>query len=357
MFADDVKYFCCPKSGEPLKISHISETDTDGEILSGELRSLKSANTYKISNGIPRFIFDSTYNATWDYKWTQIDQGKGLNYRVADKQDPAYHMHDIFDRNGYDGKAHQHATNKLVLDVGCGVGQYTWRLLEDYKPAKVIALDLTRGVDIFRKIMLERFPHYKSKILMVQASVFKMPFEDEMFDYVFSFGVLMHTGNTREAIKQAARVLKYQGHLNFWIYASEPIPYEADEPEREVKSFFVYLKTFIVFGIAWLWIHTFRKMPHNWVVRIVRFFSSDFWYTVNKIPLIGKITRVIFNPSNYPDFDYRFINVYDGWVNRWSDTWNEHEIFPVLKASDIVIQGISDWRLGIWGIKLKDFYQ
>ena len=59
----------------------------------------------------------------------------------------------------------------------------------------------------------------------------------------------------------------------------------------------------------------------------------------------------------HPDRDYRFINNYDGWCNTWADTWSEHEIFPVLQEQNIVIKGISQWRTGIWGVKLKDFYK
>ena len=32
-----------------------------------------------------------------------------------------------------------------ALDAGCGVGQYTIKLLQDFAPAKVVSLDLTRG--------------------------------------------------------------------------------------------------------------------------------------------------------------------------------------------------------------------
>ena len=36
--------------------------------------------------------------------------------------------------------------------------------------------------------------------LIVQASAFELPFAEGTFDYVFSLGVLHHTGDTRKAI-------------------------------------------------------------------------------------------------------------------------------------------------------------
>jgi SAM-dependent methyltransferase len=356
LYPDDLKYLCCPASGAPLEIGKISATDKDGEILSGFLKTSSADFTYPISNGIPRFLVYSRYSESWDYKWTQIDKGKGLNYKVVDKGDLAYQIHDLFDRNSHDGRAYAFTRDNLVLDLGCGTGQYTWKLLEEYAPAKVIAMDLTRGVDVFRRIMLKNFPQYKRQILMVQASVFQMPFRDETFDYVLSLGVLMHTGDTLEAVKQACRTLKYDGHINFWIYASEPVPYEAREPNRNVRSLCGYFRLFLAYSAVWCWIHLFRKLPHSLVVLVVRLFSSLVWYRLSTIPFFGYLARFIFPTTMHSDFDYRFINNYDGSVNSWSDTWNEHELFPVLRECSIAIKGISTWRLGFWGKKVRAYY-
>lgn len=355
MYIEDLQYLRCPMTKEPLKIAAITEKDTDGEILSGELTSVPSGNKFSISNGIARFVANTNYNQSWDYKWVKIDQGRGLNYKTCDPASPFY-IKETWDSHAYGGKAYEYARGKLALEIGCGVGQNIWRLLREYQPAKVVALDLTRGVDMFRKIMLERFPEYKSKILMVQASVFQMPFADEIFDYVFSLGVLMHTGNTLEAIRQSCRVVKYGGQINLWIYASEPIPYEAAETGRRTKSVVDYISTLVIYSSVWAWLHLFRRLPHGLTIKIIRLFSSDFWYRIHKTPILKKFAKAFFMTADYPDFDLRFINNYDGYVNLWSDTWNEHEIFPVLRENDIVLQGIAEWRLGMWGTKLKGFY-
>jgi SAM-dependent methyltransferase len=187
-----------------------------------------------------------------------------------------------------------------------------------------------------------------------------MPFRDETFDYVFALGVLQHTGDTRGAIKQAARVVKYGGQINFWVYASEIVPYSASEKGRAgIKSRKEYFNLLVLYTIVYRWIHAFRKMPHDRVVRIVRFFSSDFWYQLNirNIPIISPMARLLFGTVRDPDFYYRFINNYDGWVNTWDETWNEDELFPTLRDTDIVIKGVSTWRVGIWGLKQKGFYQ
>jgi len=357
MYPEDVSLLCCPVTREPLALAAVTQRDSDGEVLEGELESVESGHKYLIKNGIPRFLLVDNYNETWDYKWKSIDRGKGLNYRIADKTDPAYAMHDIYDRNNHDGKAFEHAKGNVVLDIGCGVGQYSWRTAKEYLPKKIVSFDLTTGVDVFRQIMLERFPEYKSMILMVQGSVLQMPFPHETFDYVFSLGVLMHTGNTREAIRQAARVVKPEGELNFWVYAAAPVHIDVKEPGRKVPHTLV---TFIPYQAYYIWVmfqvNLFRRLPHAWCVRVIRWFSSDFWYAFSKIPILRVVARIIFPSVMHPDRDYRYINNYDGWCNTWADTWTEQELFGILREESIAILGISDWRTGFWGRKLKGFY-
>jgi SAM-dependent methyltransferase len=357
MYADDLNLLCCPVTAEPLELVD-AVMDTDGEIIDGSLRSVPSGKTYLIRNGIPRFVQSSNYNSSWDYKWTVIDRGKGLNYRILDKADPAYRIHDLFDRNDHGGKAFQHAEGRLALDLGCGVGQYTIKLLQAAKPSKVVSVDLTGGVDIFRKIMLERFPEYRRRILIVQASVFQMPFPGETFDYAFSFGVLMHTGDTREAVGKVARVLKVGGQINFWVYGAISVHIDNEEKGRERL---MTLGRFVPYWFLYAWsmsqIRLFRRLPHGVAVGAIRLFSSDAWYRLCSIPALGHFFRAIFRTVMHPDRDYRCINNYDGWCNSWAETWTEGELFSTLAESNIVILGVSKWQTGIWGVKQLGFYR
>jgi len=357
MYLDDLSLLCCPATGGPLELIDGIE-DTSGEIVTGTLRGASSGKTYPIVNGIPRFVEQSSYNSSWDYKWTSIDRGKGLNYRILDKNDPAYRIHDLFDRNDHDGLAFRHAEERLVLDAGCGVGQYTIKLLQNHKPAKVVSLDLTRGVDIFRRIILDRYPEYRSRILLVQASVFQMPFQDQTFDYAFSLGVLHHTGNTREAIGQVARVLKTNGQINFWVYGAEPVHIDIEEPGHDVG---MTLGRFVPRGAFYLWamfqIRLFRRLPHGVADAIIRMFSSEIWYRLCRLPLLGCLFKALFATVMHPDRDYRYINNYDGWCNRWAETWTEAELFPTLVRSNLVIRGISKWHTGLWCEKKLEFYR
>jgi SAM-dependent methyltransferase len=358
MFKEDIGLLCCPETGESLAFKSITRVDGDGEVLEGTLVSERSGKDYPIANGIPRFILhDAGYNPTWNYKWTVIDRGRGLNYRILDKDDPAYRIHDIFDRNDHEGLSYRHARGGVVLDIGCGVGQYSYRILKEYTPRKLVSLDLTGAIDIFRKVMLERFPEEKPRMLLVQASVFQMPFRRETFDYVLSLGVLHHTGDTRRAVASAASVLKPGGEINFWVYGPFSVHVDNAETGRgKLMTLGRFLPYYLLYAWMMLQVRLFRSLPHWLNVRILEVFSSELWYQLCRIPLLKYGFRFIFTTVMHPDRDYRLINNYDGWCNTWAETWSEQELLATLREGDIVILGISPHQTGIWGRKLPGFY-
>jgi SAM-dependent methyltransferase len=354
MYEDDLSLLVCPTTRAPLKFAAGCERTPGGEIIRGEL--VGGVRPYPIRDGIPRFVEPSTYNESWDFKWRALDGGRGLNYRIIDKSDSAYQTHDLFDRNGYGGAVYETSRAGVAIDIGCGVGQYSVRLLQEYSPRKLVALDLTSGVDIFRKIAMERYPDLCQRLLIVQASVFDMPFVDDTFDFAMSLGVLMHTGDTRMALRKVADLVKPGGNLNVWLYGSEPIAYTTGEPGREtvydLKRFRSVQKKYLLIE---RWLRFFRKASPERSAAFLRFMSSDFVYKASKQRGFRWIDRVL--PCvHHDDAAYRLINNFDGYVNSWSDTWGEHEIFPVLRERSFVLIDLAAWRLGIWARKIPNFY-
>jgi SAM-dependent methyltransferase len=355
MYESDIPLLVCPLTFEHLRLVDVMTRDEDGEVIDATLEAVGSGHRYPVRNGIPRFA-DASANATWEYKWTEIDRGQGLNYRIIDRDDPAYEIHDLFDRNGHGGRAHAKARGGVALDVGCGIGQYSIRLAEEYPPRKLVALDLTGGVDIFRAILLERYPQHRERILIVQASIFEPPFRPKTFDLVMSLGVLMHTGDTLRAIERAGRLVRSGGDLNIWIYASEPVAYEAREVGRTgVRMPLRFIPPQVYYSVIWAWIRVFRALPHRVVVAIVRAFSSETWYRLSLRKWVGRPARTLFPSVLHPDQAYRYINNYDGYVNGFSDTWSEHEVLPLLRRLGFQMQGLADHRLGIWSERSLPF--
>lgn len=82
---------------------------------------------------------------------------------------------------------------KLVLDVGCGYGRYSYAALE-FGGKEVIGIDLSRAVESAYANTIE-YPN----IHILQADTFYLPFKEEIFDVIFSIGVLHHTPSPKEA--------------------------------------------------------------------------------------------------------------------------------------------------------------
>lgn len=101
----------------------------------------------------------------------------------------------------------------LVLDAGCGMGRYARAARE--LGARVVAFDLSES--LLRLVPLAR----KDPALhVVQGDLLAPPFKPEVFDVVYSQGVLHHTADTRGAFDRVARLVRRGGRLSVWLYGS-----------------------------------------------------------------------------------------------------------------------------------------
>lgn len=99
-----------------------------------------------------------------------------------------------------------------ALDNGCGGGRYT-QALKNLGCASVIGIDISQNsIDFAQKMN----PHSDGSVTFVQGSVLAMPFPDGHFDFVFSNGVLHHTTDTLQGMREIFRVLRPGGRC--WLY-------------------------------------------------------------------------------------------------------------------------------------------
>ena len=101
-----------------------------------------------------------------------------------------------------------------VLEVGVGLG--TDHVEFARAGAKLHGIDLTeKGVALVRqRLELEGLD---SDLQVADAE--QLPFEDDSFDIVYSWGVLHHTPDTPRAMREAVRVLRPGGRLCVMVYA------------------------------------------------------------------------------------------------------------------------------------------
>ena len=167
---------------------------------------------YPVIDGIPRFILEyegvieetrKSFDLQWEMsrkrgEYNQFDpeyKEKLVSYLLDDTMIPA----DYF-------------KGKIVLDAGCGVGRLTYALTQ--LGAYVIAVDYN---DEAVKIAHEYFRN-NPRISVIQADILNLPFAKESFDFILSFGVLHHTGNTKEAFDKIVPLVKDNGIFFVMLY-------------------------------------------------------------------------------------------------------------------------------------------
>jgi SAM-dependent methyltransferase len=103
--------------------------------------------------------------------------------------------------------------NKNVLEIGVGLGADHQRFAED--GANLTGIDLTnRAIERVRR----RFQLLGLNSQLQTGDAERLPFPDNSFDLVYSWGVIHHTPDTPKAAREILRVLKPGGTFKVMIY-------------------------------------------------------------------------------------------------------------------------------------------
>jgi ubiquinone/menaquinone biosynthesis C-methylase UbiE len=106
------------------------------------------------------------------------------------------------------------AKNRDVLEIGVGMGADHQSFAEN-SPRSLTGIDLTeRAIQHVRN----RFSAFNLKSDLRVANAECLPFENNSFDVVYSWGVIHHSPNTAIAATEILRVLKKGGSARVMIY-------------------------------------------------------------------------------------------------------------------------------------------
>lgn len=140
------------------------------------------------------------------HKKTQQSFGfEWLRYRVTDFEENHAFFCDCT------GVAPQELRARVVLEAGCGMGRFMEVAASG--GAEVVGMDLSRSVERARRET--KFP---DRVHLVQGNIFQPPFKEELFDFIYSIGVLHHTPSTKTAFQSLVPVLKRRGRISIWVY-------------------------------------------------------------------------------------------------------------------------------------------
>ena len=107
--------------------------------------------------------------------------------------------------------------DEKVLEVGVGIG--TDLVQFAVHGSRISGIDLTKNaIETTRNHLKVLDLEYE---FLEQGDAEQLPFDDDTFNLVYSFGVLHHTPDTQKAIDEVHRVLKPQGKAIIMLYARD----------------------------------------------------------------------------------------------------------------------------------------
>lgn len=197
------------------------------DLVEGTLQA-EGGSAYPVLRGIPRILKDSYLAlvkglpAEWVTRYCQTAGGKASEFEriqlrtvtafteewqyfsenLADYASIAQCYFDLLSPEQFAG---------ATLDAGCGMGRWARHVAGQGKV--LIAMDLSASVEVAART-LEGIPNTH----VVQGDLHALPFRPDMFDLIYSLGVLHHLPSPTEGLQALVRYLRPGGYLLAYFY-------------------------------------------------------------------------------------------------------------------------------------------
>ena len=319
MKINHLEILCDPHTGEDLEV--IVNKSIDDEIIEGFLKS--SSNTFKINNGIPRFVDEINYsdNFGWQWnKWARVQfEDENKNKTMEGHTRNMFTTITELDKNKI--------TNKTVLDIGCGPGRFSDIVLE--LGGVPIMIDHSNAIDASK----ENFGS-DPDLLFVQGDALKLPFKDGVFDFAFSIGVLHHTPNPQKGVSEANRVLKSGGEVSISVYSE--------------NSYYTFPTVHLwrkIFKLLWPALKQYPPLIYSNIFgRINHYLGKVSKYITYPI-------RIIFPTTVLPDVRWSVLDTFDSITTSYQSGHTIYEVYYWYKQSGFNKIRPGNWRVNLIGRK------
>lgn len=308
---------CCPQDFQKLQWGQ------------DEAVCLRCSLKFPIINRIPRFVPPENYADSFGFEWntfakTQLDSFNQVGQSV----------HRIEDGMGW---RENDVKGMTVLDVGCGSGRFTEVMCR--WGGKVVGLDYSNAVDAAKKNTDE----LGCVAEYVQADALKMPFADNTFDAVFSIGVLQHTANPLQGLREMCRVLKPGGLLGLHGVYLRSFR-KLSHPKYILRPITTRISTPILFKMVKAWV--------KFALPISRFMRKRLklrYGLVERLMVVANYEGNVPGVDSSNVYDWALLDTFDWLSPTYDNPLKPKEVEATLRSSNMeniinVKKGENDFR-------------
>jgi SAM-dependent methyltransferase len=229
-----LSHICCPDCHSPFKLTVLRKLGD--QITEGLLHCAQAGHVYPVVRSIPRILssaFEEESEFTVNYrdliatyrtnapitaerKVEQTKRGFGRQWNTYQVQRPEEDLAYFRSKTGLEASD---LSGKLVLDAGCGSGRYS--RIAGEAGAIVIGVDLSSAVETAGS-----YTSHLPNVHIIQTDIFRLPLKLQLFQFIYSIGVLHHTPDTKKALSSLIPLLAASGEISVWLYPRWPLPVE-----------------------------------------------------------------------------------------------------------------------------------
>jgi len=289
-----------------------TETYASGEIGTGTLECEPCGKSYAIRDGIPRFVPEDNYAASFGFQWN----------RFRSQQIDSVNGTDISKKRFYSetGWTPDWLNGKWILDAGCGAGRFLD--VASKTEGQVVGIDISNATDAARSTLSGR-----KNVHLVQGSIYEMPFRSQTFEGCYSIGVIQHTPEPRRAVSALPRMIKGGGRIAVTIY--------------ERKLFTLLYSKYLLRPLT-------KRIDKKTLLSAIEK-SMPFLFPLTnvlfRVPLLNRVFAFAIPVANYVHepalsskqrYDWAILDTFDMLSPEYDQPQTEREVTDALKSEGIV---------------------
>lgn len=218
--------------------------------------SITRAKVAVLQDGIPRFVspadnYAESFGWQWKHWSDNLSESRGANIK---------HRQLILDRTHF---LDYELNGKAILECGMGGGDDT-EVLITLPFAEIHSFDLSTSVERAAQNLKDE------RLVLSQASIYAIPYEDYSFDFVFCHRVLQHTPDPEKSLRSICKKVRPNGILFVHSYK------RSLEYMSEWRYKYRYLTT---------------RMPKALIYIYVRVFGWPLYHLVGLLYKLGHVPR------------------------------------------------------------------